>query len=280
MSVSIFASAVRTPLWDSYMRSLESTTVPYEVIFSGPRNPENKYENFKFIKTGDIKPCQNYAIASRACTMETISWSCDDAEAIGDIYGHAYRYWKSQNNDKLILSLQTNESGQWQDMKQHSFFGGDAGSPLMAPICLMSRKFFNDLGGIDQKFVCGQYENDIVMRAYANGATVEIFGNKDMYIDINHVEKSVMSGEIKDKQDFVNRPFAQGYGVDRMVLEKMWARPNYARLLVAMKEAKEKGGVVLNKDFMEMQENPQEPFMPYPEEIPLDKSLNNKGWWL
>lgn len=276
MEISLFASAVRTKLWPRFLKSMENCSVPWEVVFSGNKMPDESHPQLRHILTGNIKPAQCYALALKNCIGETVCWTADDAEAVGDIYGKAYTYWKSKNNHKLILSLQSCESGQWQDMTQHTFFGGDVDSPLMAPFCLMSRKFLEDLGGIDIRYVSGQYENDIVMRALRVGATVEIFGDKENYIDVDHVNKSIECGEIGDKQDFINRPFAQGYGIDRMVLESSWSKPNYVKLLLAMRN---ENCVVLNKDFKEILDNPTTPFEPYPDEIPKDHSLSNKGWW-
>ena len=83
-------------------------------------------------------------------------WIADDCEFPNDVIGKAYKYWKEQQNEKLILSIQTKESGyglpegQLFDMNLHRFFGGRRTTPLMAPLGLMSRKYLDELGGIDQ----------------------------------------------------------------------------------------------------------------------------------
>lgn len=235
IDVSLFGSCVRPGLWESYLESLKSTSVSYEVIFSGFNTPEEvkpfleKYPKLKYIHTGKIKPSQNYHLASIFCTGKTISWSCDDATYDSDVIGKAYKYWKNNNNEKLILSIQTKESGyglpqsKLFDMNQHRFFGGNNDSPLMAPMNLMSRNFFNELGGYDRRYVAGQAENDLVLRAYTQGATVEIFGDETCYIDIDHLSKSIAIGESKSQEDFINRPFSKGYANDRMVLENSWS---------------------------------------------------------
>lgn len=246
VAVSLFASAVRPQLWPAFFKSLEGTSVEYEVVFAGnaifalgyfDANPQvgefrQINELLTYIQTENIKPSQCYHITSQHCTGETISWSCDDAEAVNDIYGKAYKYWKSCNNEKLILSLQTKESGYGTpttklfDMKQHTFYSLMPDTPLMAPMGLMSRKFFNDLGGYDRRYVAGQAENDLVMRAYQNGATVEIFGDESTYIDIDHLGKSIAIGESTDEESFRERPFAKGYSIDRQVLETSWTTFN------------------------------------------------------
>lgn len=269
--VSLFASAVRPQLFKPFLNSLKGTTVKVEVIFAGncplrlPMEdpwlfPDGVY--YKYITTGNVKPAQCYEIARRACSGETVMWVADDCEFPNDVIGKAYRHWKEKNNPKLILSVQTRESGyrlyegRLFDMIQHRFFAYRHETPLMAPLGLMGRTFLDELGGLDRDFVCGQYENDIVMRAYAAGGNVEIFGGPDCFVDIDHIGKSLAIGESKMREDFLNRPFAKGYTHDREVLEKDWIK---------------NGQVVLER---------QSPFQPYEEADILRQSQGAKGLWV
>ncbi len=80
-------------------------------------------------------------------------------------------YWKAQNNKKLILSLQTREyylerpddkgSG-FCDMYCHTFTGRK-GDQLMAPLAMINREYVEELGGIDRRYICGQWDNNILM---------------------------------------------------------------------------------------------------------------------
>lgn len=233
IKVSLFASAVRKKLWIEFLKSLEGTSVEYEVLFSGNADYfDDRYfsQYFKYIDTKNIKPAQCYEIARRHCKGEVVVWVADDCEFPNNVIGKAYEYWKSQNNEKLILSVQTKESGygcpqgEFCDMNKHRFYGLD--SPLMAPIAMMSREYLNQLGGLDRRYICGQYENDIVMRAYQDGAKVEIFGDQNCYVDIDHLRKSIEIGESTNEEDFRERPFAKGYRIDRKVLEASWTTFN------------------------------------------------------
>lgn len=248
MDVSLFASSVRPELYQGFFDSLESTSVEHEVIFSGCSknifgediSTAHDYiadwsmwgllNNFRYIQTSNIKPAQCYEIARRHCQGEVVVWVADDCEFPNDVIGKAYRYWKKIGFEKLILSIQTKETGynvpkgQCFDMNVHRFFGGHKQTPLMAPLGMMSRKFLDEMGGIDRRYICGQYENDIVMRAYAQGGMVEIFGGPDCFIDIDHLGKSYLTGESKKDTDFLRRPFALGYSHDRSVLENSWVK--------------------------------------------------------
>lgn len=220
MEVSLFASSIRPKLYQDFFDSLEGTSVKYEVVFAGDCELEliNPYIGFTYIETGDIKPAQCYEIARRACIGEVVVWVADDCEFNGDIIGKAYKYWKQQNDEKLILSLQTKEADAFNGnmhlcpMEVHSFFGGRPETPLMAPIGMMSREYLQFLGGFDNRYICGQYENDIVMRAYQNGSEVQVFGDKDCNVEIDHHAKH--GGP---------RAFHDYYPIDREVLQDSWA---------------------------------------------------------
>lgn len=264
MSVSIFASAVRPLLWKSCFDSFKGTSCDFEIIFSGHNTKEEvepfikEYPFFKYIHTARIKPAQNYQVSLNHCTKETVIWFCDDAECPNDVIGKAYKYWKSQNNEKLILSIQTRENGYPDgkmflfDMKNHTFFGNRKSTPLMAPLGMMSRKYLERLGGVDRRYVCGQYENSTVMQAYADGGKVEIFGDENTYIEIDHWNKSKVCNE----GNFLKRPFAQGYAMDRKVLESSWIKD---------------GKITFERN---------DKFEPFEDVDLLTKSQSNKGIWI
>lgn len=275
IKVSLFASAVRVTFYRTFLDSLLSTTVPYEVVFAGHNTPEQlealfgkearleveeidvspgvknrivSYypdHKFKYIHTEFIKPAQCYEIARRYCKGETIAWTADDCEYSNDLMGKAYRFWKAQENEKIVLSLQTIENGMFCHMQVHSFFGGHYHTPLMAPLALMSAKLMQDLGGFDRRYVCGQYENDAVMRVIEAGGKVVIFGDKENFINIDHYRRHGLA-----------RPFATGYNHDREILEGSWTDGQ-------------------GKVFLEI----QRPFEPYEDEGILIESQSHKGQW-
>lgn len=309
IKVSLFASAVRPQLWPALFKSLEGMSVATEIIFAGNTNREEiqKYFlsevdggveeqkgaflasvqtmmsrlNFIYTHTENIKPSQCYEIARRNCSGEVIVWIADDCEFPNDVIGKAYNYWKSQNNEKLILSIQTKETGydvpkgELFDMKQHCFFGHCPDTPLMAPLAMMSRKWLDELGGIDRRYVCGQYENDIVMRAYQYGGKVELFGDANCFIDIDHIGKSLAIGESKVESDFLNRPFAQGYAKDREVLENSWCRFNAAKLSKMAATGKQ----ITKSDMFDIATKQLDTFEPYAKDISYTESESNNGKW-
>ena len=234
--VSLIASAVRTPLYQMFLNSLEGTSVRVEVIFVGHVTPDvvlhiPENVSFRYIKTGFIKPSQCYEIARRAASGEVIVWVADDCEFINDVLGKAYRFWKDLKDEKAILSIQTKEyyltsnksvDFNFCDMTLHSFYGGYPETPRMAPLGMISREYFEKLGGIDRRYVSGQYENDVVMRAYRDGGCVVMFGDRQTYIDIDHIGKQRIVQPGATINDFYKRPFALSYPHDRRILETSW----------------------------------------------------------
>ena len=218
-AVSIFASAIRPRLWKDFFESLKSTSVPYEVVFAGPIDIANttvpylaiKGSNFKYIKTENIKCAQCYEIARRHCKGETISWIADDCEFSEDLYGKAYTFWKSLKNDTVALSIQVIEDGYKYNLKDHAFVGFDRSTPMMAPVCLMSRKVMDDLGGFDRRMVAGQYENSAIMDLYEADGCVIPFTEGQCIID-------------HQKKHGKEHSFRAGYTKDREVLEYIWGK--------------------------------------------------------
>jgi len=129
----------------------------------------------------------------------------------------------------------------------------------MAPLGIMSREYLDKLGGVDRRYICGQYENDIVMRVYADGGKVYPFGDKTSYIDINHIGKeSIMLGRPATWVDFQVRSFAKGYRSDRRVLEQSWC-----------------GGSGIYKVLSQRTDK----FESFTDEDLLTKSQSNRGVW-
>jgi hypothetical protein len=223
MQVSCFCSSIRPNLWDAFFRSLKGTTVDVEVVFAGNLpvaeaacNAVNT-RGFQYIFTGEIKPAQAYEVARRHCKGEVVVWVADDCEFPDDVIGKAYRFWKEKCSRKDVVCIRTKENyGTWRDCDEtcHNFFGATPEAPKMAPIGMMSREYFEELGGIDRRFICGQWDNDLLMRIYNDGGSVRYFGDGAVLID--HAGKHV--GGMK------TRPFSKGFEHDRAILEGAWGK--------------------------------------------------------
>lgn len=219
IKVSLFASSTRCHLWPEFFNSIKSNTIPFEVVFAGDATEEevaNYYPKlppngrFQYLRTGRIKPAQCYEVARRACSGELINWTADDCEYSPGALDKIYDFFQSINDPKALISVRTNENDTNND-PAHQWFKG-SGTPIMAPLGVMRRNFLEELGGLDRRYVCGQYENDIAMRVMtASEKPVVLY--YDVCIRIDHLRKHGPSTK-----------FWSGYKKDREVLEGSWMK--------------------------------------------------------
>lgn len=224
--ISLCAAAARPQFWRRLYDSLSKNTVSFELVFVGPNEPDfDLPSNFTFIKSM-VKPAQAYEIAFRNARGILGGWMCDDAH-YNDPYAKCpnaldsvWQYWlwslENHGDNKTIFSQRTIEDYRDQghaDWEKHRFFYNRMNTPQMAPLGFINLDFFHQLGGYDKNFVCGQSENDIVMRAIEAGGRVETA--KDSKVVLRHAE---CHGKYA---------FRSGYFLDREFLEKCWVKEGF-----------------------------------------------------
>jgi hypothetical protein len=99
----------------------------------------------------------------------------------------------------------------------------------MAPFGVMNTRLFHDLGGYDKQFICGQSENDVVMRVFEIGGVYRYCPTSMVYVHHNkgHSGLSVFRGGADGKPGF--------YGEDRKVLEPLWINDEGMKRLTGVK---------------------------------------------
>jgi hypothetical protein len=170
---SLCASAIRTQCWQKTVDSLKNNKIEWEIVYVGNVRPNFSLpSNFKFIYA-TVKPAQCYEIAFRNAQGELICWTADDAYYSPNALDIVYDFYKKFNNEKNVIGFRTIEDG--KDITDvHRFFGKNYNSPRMSPFGVVNRELFHKLGGYDRRFICGQSENDVVMRFYEIGGDVKI----------------------------------------------------------------------------------------------------------
>lgn len=226
--ISLCAAAARPKFWQRLYDSLSGNIIPFELIFVGPNKPDFTLpSNFRFYES-NVKPAQAYQYALSHAKGELLGWMADDCvyndplvvcpDSLDKIW-RAYEFFKHEYKDnKTILSQCSIEDyGMRWDLaralafwKSHRFFNGNLRTPVMAPIGFISATWFKELGGYDSNFVCGQSENDIVMRTIEAGGRVEPV--EESKICIKHREC-----HLTDRYKF-----SGGYGLDRTYLQNCW----------------------------------------------------------
>lgn len=216
MKVSIIASAIRTNLWEAFSKSLLNNKVEYEIIFAGPKAPDQQYPNLRHIQTGNIKPAQCIHIAMLHAKGELIHWSADDAEypdgILDDIYAIWQKYYKA-NVGPTVIACETIECGNVCPVESFILYDDIKDSPIMAPLGFIAADQLKHLGGIsDRRYAGGQYENDLMMRVYADGGSVYLYRDKRIVLD--HFNKH--TNHCSD--------FSNAYKHGRKILETSWPR--------------------------------------------------------
>lgn len=224
--ISLCAAAARPEFWIRLYNSLSQNAVSFEIVFVGPNEPNFSLPvNFNYIKS-NVKPAQAYEIAFRNAKGEMGGWMADDAHyndpyaqcpnSLDSIWQNYQDSIKKYGDKKTIFSQRTIEDYKdtgHADWEKHRFFYGDMRTPQMAPLGFINLEFFHSLGGYDRNFVCGQSENDIVMRAIENGGRVETA--KDSKVVLCHAE---CHGKYA---------FRSGYFLDREYLESCWVKEGF-----------------------------------------------------
>lgn len=211
IKISLCASAIRTSHWNEFYNSLLCNKISFEVIFVGNTKPDFVLpNNFRYIYSS-TKPAQCYEIAFRNAKGELIHWTADDSTYSTNALDIIYNFYKSFNNEKLIVALRTIEDG--EDFTEgHRFIYRDYNSPRMAPFGVMNRELFNKLGGYDRRFIGGQSENDIAMRVYEIGGKLELCNDVSVFV---HHKKMHSSGTLIRNLCYLE---------DRKVLEGLWVK--------------------------------------------------------
>lgn len=218
IKISLVASSIRPLLWkDFYSSLLSNHHVDFEIIFVGNAVVDHnlikkQYPKLKYIETS-VKPSQCYEIGFRHSTGELIHWTADDATYEAELLDRFYEYYMSKGDYKLILEPTTVENGR-DCTDHHHFFGGQHETPVMAPFGFMSKKLMLEIGGYDRRFITGQSENDLIMRAYEVGAKVEIMKDR---VFVNH-------GKHKNGESVFRAGENGFYHKDRKVLESCWCQ--------------------------------------------------------
>lgn len=224
LNFSLCANAIRPQFWTRFCNSLQNNKAMYEVIFCGPHAPLEKMPSFfKYIKS-DVKPSQRMEIAVREAKGELITLTSDDIN-----YNHADfggnpvldTIWSSYErhgmDPKIMFQPDTFEEyndGVMRGGNSHRFKFNDNSTPSMCCNGFINRGFYLSSGGYDINFMCGQANNDVIMRLYLLGARVLFDARAQLYI--HHRE----AHQIETSQ-------GKGWDqIDRTYLESCWIGTN------------------------------------------------------
>ncbi len=192
MDISIIAPAHRPHYWkELYSSIMKDLKLNVEFIFVGDKKPSFQLPHFTYIYS-TVKPVQCVEIAFRRAKGEVIHWTSDASMYSPSALQKAYNLYKSIGSYKSLIEFRNYEGKKNKEtLSQHILFNR---TPIakkypsimdkkykMMPYGLISNQLLKEIGILDNRFIAGQWDNDLIMRAYAVGAKMYLCGNARVY---------------------------------------------------------------------------------------------------
>lgn len=187
IDVTLYATAYRPENWMEVYEGIGKNELNWDMIFVGPNPPVCEMpDNFKFIQTL-VKPAQCVEIAARAAVGELIMNLTDDVLfRTPHPLDKLCQEYREQNSKKIMVTPRFMLHGvdcmvEYAPSDPHRYWCDDPTSPRLGICCLMSRRKYMELGGVDRKFIAVNWDHDIQMRLQAEGG--ELIVSRDVYLD-------------------------------------------------------------------------------------------------
>jgi len=186
--VSIYGTSNRPHLWKWFYESIAlNNNIDFEIVFCGNVRPTFELpSNFKFIYS-NVKPVQCIQIAVSHCTGEVLQNSADDLQNSPHSFDVLYDLYKKQNDYKCIMAPRfcTFDGYDCTDWACR-ITANDANSLPIHVGGIISRKFYNEIGSLDNRFIFSYSDADMQARAQMLGGRIvfskeaTIFERKDL----------------------------------------------------------------------------------------------------
>lgn len=181
--ITLIASAKKSYLWEKFIDSIGENKIHWQVIFVGPIinipvNPLPKLRCF----FSEESPVECVQIAANLCNTEFIFHTADDLTFVGpNPLDRLMECFKANDSQYLGVSCRYMLNGVDHSHYCHRFDVKDDKSPyIMGAGTLMRKSTWEDLGGLDSRFIATMYDVDLFMRMYEAGGRIVL---SDVYID-------------------------------------------------------------------------------------------------
>lgn len=206
--ISLIGSAIHTNLWLEFYESLRGNVTSFEVVLVGDKRPHFVLpDNFRFIYS-TVKPVQCVEIACRHARGDFVMVVADDILFSRSALDKMYDKWREIRDDNVIISSRWSKKGKDLAGKMN-YFIGDANSPLLPCSALIKKKLWQDLGGVDRRFIASCADLDIALRIYEIGGRIILCD--DVWVD-----------ERKKKGEMLYPTY--GAKFDRPLLDSFWVK--------------------------------------------------------
>lgn len=176
--ISLVMPSIRPELCDQFCASLINNKVEYEILFVGPNPPSIIPNKARWI-VSNVKPSQATHLGFLEAEGEYIALTADDARyftpdgrgALDNMMTFIERFPSNINYNKSRIAYgfrMFEDSFCIESSQTHYLVPKDKNplmtSPLLYPFFVISKQSYIELDGYDRRFICGQAENDFLLR--------------------------------------------------------------------------------------------------------------------
>ena len=209
--ISLVFPYSRPQLIRDVLKSLEGNKCSYELVMLGEEPIDYVLPHFCTVIISHVKPAQLWEAGMRRAQGKLVCWTADDAEYSPNALDLIVSTFVEIPNPKLFVGMRTFDDG-IENTYNNRLYQPNPSTPLCSTVGVVRKSFWLELGGIDRRFVGGQWENDISMRILEAGGT--FFIHKYVICFLEHKKKH---GKPMEESTMVI-----GYSQGRSVLEPLW----------------------------------------------------------
>jgi len=206
--ISIIATAARPQLWEQFYKEVtDGNITPFEIVFVGPNRPNFALpENFRYIYS-EAKPVQCLEMACRNAKGEFVLVAADDEQfptgVIDVLYGYMLRMW----NEKAVIMSRFSDNIDHGPMDNLLVLEPYPEFPIVAPVILIRKSVWQELGGLDRGFNLIFSTDDLQLRIFEAGGHPFILPPEEF--------------TVKEKPHVYPRLVTK-YMLDRILLDSLW----------------------------------------------------------
>jgi hypothetical protein len=196
--ISCCFSSIRPSYWKMVYEGVcdywHGTDADIELIVAGPVVPNFRLPpNFKYIKTENVKPAQCEEIGRRESQGDFILLAADDNQLVegsaNSLYLDYVKRTDKSDDNLIILSRNIDEKyyrrkdsdNNWRNglVRNLPFnrrvwqTGSDGPTICGLGMALVERKYFDEIGGIDKRFIGSYWNIDVALRFLQSGIKIE-----------------------------------------------------------------------------------------------------------